>query len=73
MVVMTSNFHCGSPGSIPWRSQVYFLLLPRNCKMRGIEDVGTMELVCLGGLLRMGGDSGDGFTGNGELDVRAGT
>ena len=44
--------------------------------MRGIENVDTMELVCLGGLLRMGGDSGDGFTGKGELDVwvvRAGT
>ena len=53
--------------------------------MRGIESVGTVELVYVDGLLRMGGDSllvpvqgfvGDGFTGNGELHmwvVKAGT
>ena len=56
-----------------------------SCRMRGIERVGTVELVYVDGLLRMGGDSllvpvqgfvGDGFTGNGELHmwvVKAGT
>ena len=49
-----------------------------SCRMRGIEVVGVVELVNVGGLLRMGDDSllmrvwnsvGDGFTGKGELDV----
>ena len=56
-----------------------------SCRMRGIEDVGMVELVFVGGMLWMGGDSllvpvwrsvRDGFTGKGELDVwvvRAGT
>ena len=56
-----------------------------SCRMRGIEVVGAVKLVYVGGLLRMGDDSllvpvwkfvGDGFTGKGELDVwlvRAGT
>ena len=49
------------------------------CRMRGIEGVGIVELVYVGGLLRMGvGDSlllpvwrsvGGGFTGKGESDV----
>ena len=56
-----------------------------SCRMRRIEDVGTVELLHAGRLLRMGGDSllvavlrsfGDGFTAEGESDVwlvRAGT
>ena len=28
-----------------------------SCRMRGIEGVGTVELVFVGGLLRMGGNS----------------
>ena len=49
-----------------------------SCRMRGIEGVGTVELMYVGGLLRMGGGSllvlvwrsvGDGFTGQGELDM----
>ena len=47
-------------------------------RTREIEGVGTVELVCVGGLLRMSGESlllsvwrsvGSGFTGKGELDV----
>ena len=50
-----------------------------SSRMMGIEDVGTMELVDISGLLKMGGDYllvpvwrsvGDGFTGKGESDVR---
>ena len=49
-----------------------------SCRMRGIEGVGTVELMYVGGLLRMGGGSllvlvwrsvGDGFTDKGELDM----
>ena len=49
------------------------------CRMRGIEGVGTVQLVYAGGLLRMGSDSllmhlwrsvRVGFTGKGESDVR---
>ena len=49
-----------------------------SCRMREIEGVGTVELMFVGGLLRMGGGSllvlvwrsaGDGFTGQGELDM----
>ena len=48
------------------------------CRTREIEGVGTVELVCVGRLLRMSGKSlllsvwrsvGSGFTGKGELDV----
>ena len=47
-------------------------------RTREIEGVGTVELVCVGGLLRMSGESlllsvwrsvGSGFTSKGELDV----
>ena len=47
-----------------------------SCRMRGIEAVGTVELVFNNGLFRMGGDSllvlvwrcvGDGFTTKGEV------
>ena len=47
-----------------------------SCRTRVIEGVGTVELVCVGGLLRMVGESlllpvwksvGGGFTGKGEL------
>ena len=50
------------------------------CRMREKEGVGMVELVNVGRLLRMGGDSlllpvwrsvGGGFTGKGELDVWA--
>ena len=48
-----------------------------SCRMREIECVGTVELVCVGGLLRTSGESvlpvsrsvAGGFTGKGELDV----
>ena len=47
-------------------------------RTREIEGVGTVELVCVGGLLRMSGETlllsvwrsvGSGFTGKRELDV----
>ena len=46
-------------------------------RTREIEDVGTVELVCVGGLLRMTSESlllsvwksvGSGFTGKGEFN-----
>ena len=49
-----------------------------SCRMRGTEGLVMVELVYVGGLLKMGGDSllllvwrsvGDRFTGKGELDV----
>ena len=49
-----------------------------SCRTREIESVGTVELVCVGGLLRMVGESlllpvwrsvGGGLTGQGELDI----
>ena len=49
-----------------------------SSRMRGTEGFGMVELVHVGGLLKMGGDSllllvwrsvGDGFTGKGDLDV----
>ena len=49
-----------------------------SCRTREIEGVGTVELVGVGGLLRMVGESflllvwrsvGGGFTGKGKLDV----
>ena len=49
-----------------------------SCRTREIEGVGTVELVCIGGLLRMSGEYlllpkwrsvGSGFTRKGELDV----
>ena len=42
-----------------------------SCKMRGIEGVGTAELVLVGGLLVVHAQKsvGDGLTGKGELDV----
>ena len=94
MVVITSNFHCQVrlPGEANHknngggRSQDYEQETSADsCRMRGIEGVGTVELLYFGRLLRMGGDSllvpvwrslGDGFTGKGESDtwlVRAGT
>ena len=51
---------------------------PDACRMRRIEGVGTVEMVYVGGILRMGYDSllvpvwrsvGDGFTGKLESDV----
>ena len=72
MMVMTSNSHCWSPGSIR-REVKIILLLPWNwhvetmgerdqesadsCRMGEVEGVGTVELVCIGRLLRMGCDS----------------
>ena len=49
-----------------------------SCRTREIEGVGTVELVCVGRLLWMGGKSlllpvwrsvGGGFTGKEELDA----
>ena len=102
---MTLNSHPWSTGSITRRSQIFYLLLPRNwrvdggggsrgfeqvtsadsCRMKEIEGVGTVELMYIGRLLRMGCDSllmplcgsvGGGFTGKEESNVwvvRAGT
>ena len=91
MMVMTSNSHCWSPGSI--RGEVKFiLLLPWNwrvetvgegyhesadsCRMGEVEGVGTVELVCVGRLLRMGCDSFVmplcGSVGSGEPGSRMG-
>ena len=48
-----------------------------SCRTGEVEGVRTVELVCVGGLLRMGGESlllpvwrsvGGGFTGRGEFD-----
>ena len=50
------------------------------CRTGEVEGVGTVELVCVGGLLRMGAESllltvwrsvGVGFIGKGELDAWA--
>ena len=72
-MVMTSNSHRRSPGSIPQRSQIYSPLLAWNwhvemlgegddesvasCRMGEVEGAGTVEMVCVGTLLRMGCDS----------------
>ena len=49
-----------------------------SCRTGEVEGVGTVELVCVGGLLRMSGESlllpvwrsvVGGFTGKGELDA----
>ena len=49
-----------------------------SCRTGEVEGVGTVELVCVGGLLRMDGESlllpvwrsvGGGFIGKGELDA----
>ena len=71
-MVMMSNSHCSSPGSIH-REVKFILLLPWNwcvetmgdgdhqsadsCRMGEVEGVGMVELVCVGRLLRMGCDS----------------
>ena len=48
------------------------------CRRGEVDHVALVELVCVGGLLRMGGESlllpvwrsvGGGFTGKGELDA----
>ena len=70
-MVMTSNSHRWSPGLI--RGEVTFILLLPNwhvetmgegdrnsahsCRMGEVEGVGTVELVCVGILLRMSCDS----------------
>ena len=49
-----------------------------SCSIGEVEDVGAVELVCVGGLLRMGGESlplsvwrsvRGGFNGKEELDA----
>ena len=64
----------GGGGSRGWEQVVS----ADSWRMKGIEGVGTMELVLDGRLLWMGGDPvlvpvwrsiGDGLTGKGELDV----
>ena len=79
VVVMTSNDSPGLPN-------FFYLIVTKgcvqvtsadSCRTRKIEGVGTVELVCVGGLLRMSSESlllvwksvGGGFTGKGELDV----
>ena len=60
-------------------SRGYVLVMPAgSCRTGEIEGVGVVELVCVGRLLRMGGESlllpgwrsvGGGFTSKGELDA----
>ena len=91
MMVMTSNSQRRSPGSI-LREVKFILLLPSNwrvetmgegdhesadcCRMEEVEGVGTVELVCVGRLLRMGCDSFVmplcGSVGSGEPGSRMG-
>ena len=57
-------------------SQIYVMVTSAgSCRTGKIEGVGAVELVCVGRLLRMGGESlllpvwrsvGGGFTGKGE-------
>ena len=88
---MTSNSQRRSPGSI-LREVKFILLLPSNwrvetmregdhesadcCRMGEVEGVGTVELVCVGRLLRMGCDSFAmplcGSVGSGEPGSRMG-
>ena len=72
MMVMTSSSHRWSPGSIRGEVR-FILLLPWNwhvetmeegdhesadsCRIGEVESVGTVELVCVGRLLKMGCDS----------------
>ena len=41
MVVMTLNSHRGSPGLIPRRNQIYYLLLPRNWRVKTMGEGGS--------------------------------
>ena len=41
MVVMTLNSHRGSPGLIPRRNQIYYLLLPRNWRVKTMGAGGS--------------------------------
>ena len=64
---------CGNDGG---RIQVYVMVTSAgSCRTGKIEGVGAVELVCVGRLSRMGGESlllpvrrsvGGGFTGKGE-------
>ena len=45
MVVVTSNSHRGSPGSISWRNQIYSHLLPRNWRVKTMGER-DHEVVC---------------------------
>ena len=72
MMGMTTNSHCWNPGLICWEVK-FILLLSWNwyvetmgvgdhksansCRIGEVEGVGTVELVCVGRLLRMGCDS----------------
>ena len=64
MVLMTSNSHRGSPGSIPWKSQIYSSLLPQNCackkdggeRSRGCVQVTSAGCCRMRGILSHGGE-----------------
>ena len=45
MAVVTSNSHRGSPGSISWSNQIYSHLLPRNWRVKTMEER-DHEVVC---------------------------
>ena len=86
-MIMTSNCHHGSPDSISREAKFILFSLYKigvevmsadYSRMREIEGVRMMELVYVGGLLKMGGDSlllplwrsvGGGFTVKGGSEV----
>ena len=68
---------CRNDGRVISQSYVWRALAV-SCRMREIGGVGTVQLVYIGGLLRMGSESSlmpvwrfvrDGFNGKGESDV----
>ena len=91
MMVVTSNSHCWNPGLVHGEVK-FILLFPWNwhvetmgegdhksadsCRMGEVEGVGTVGLVCVGRLLRMGCDSFVmplcGSVGSGEPGSRMG-
>ena len=65
---------CRSDGE--WDNKVVMVTSDGSCSTGKVEGVGTVELVCVGRRLRMGGESGPlpvwrsvggGLTGKGEL------
>ena len=64
MVLMISNSHRGSRGSIPWKSQIYSSLLPQNCackkgggeRSRGCVQVTSAGCCRMRGILSHGGE-----------------
>ena len=62
-----------------WDHEGYVMVTSAgSCRTGEVDVVGTVELMCVGGLLRMGGESlpllvwtsvGGGSTGKGDFDV----